>query len=59
MVKCFCRYLDEDECQKDSAICQNGLCVNEIGGYRCECAAGYVATSDRKRCQGKFCSELT
>ena len=49
-LSCF---LDVNECVENSRICQNGLCVNVIGGYRCQCAAGYRPSSDQKRCLGK------
>ncbi|KAL3872299.1 hypothetical protein ACJMK2_040233 [Sinanodonta woodiana] len=39
---------DFDECSQTPRPCQNGICVNLPGKYRCNCSIGY---------QGEFCSE--
>ena len=56
LISTIC-YLDVDECLR-RGICQNGFCVNEVGGYRCECATGYEPSSDKKRCLGEYNSIL-
>ena len=37
-------YPDTDECASNP--CENGAsCTDEVDGYSCECAAGYVGTT--------------
>ncbi|CAF1646305.1 unnamed protein product, partial [Adineta ricciae] len=34
---------DVDECAQNASLCERGssMCVNEVGGYRCDCKEGY------------------
>jgi len=41
-----------DECQTEDHGCQH-ICVNTIGGYRCECKIGYELNPDGRTCEGK------
>ena len=36
----FC--IDIDECTETPAICNNGECVNENGGFNCNCLDGWT-----------------
>jgi len=40
-----------DECQTKDHGCQH-ICVNTIGGYRCECKIGYELNPDGRTCEG-------
>ena len=42
-----------DECKSDDHGCHH-ICVNTLGGYRCECKIGYELNPDGKRCEGLF-----
>lgn len=42
---------DIDEC--NSNPCQGGECVNEAGGYRCDCDDGAVIGASGNVCYGK------
>ena len=33
---------DIDECSEDLVVCQNGLCLNYPGGYKCDCEMGFM-----------------
>ncbi|XP_043933555.1 fibrillin-1 isoform X1 [Protopterus annectens] len=44
------RPVDIDECREISGICENGLCVNMIGSFRCECRMGFVYNDRTLRC---------
>ena len=33
--------VDIDECEEDTGACSQS-CINEIGGYKCECMDGYM-----------------
>ena len=43
-----------NECSLNIHDCQQ-QCVNENGGFRCECFAGYFLNTDQRTCSGKFC----
>lgn len=45
-------YLDIDECQTTS-VCNNGICDNIEGSYRCRCDEGFEYDEDGKKCVGK------
>lgn len=41
-IKFFLLFQDINECETDSKnICGNGICVNNIGSYTCQCDDGY------------------
>ncbi|XP_066038029.1 fibrillin-2 isoform X1 [Chamaea fasciata] len=33
--------VDIDECKEITGICANGVCINQIGSFRCECPTGF------------------
>ncbi|XP_042178990.1 fibrillin-2b isoform X2 [Oncorhynchus tshawytscha] len=33
--------IDIDECREIPGICANGVCINQIGSFRCECPVGF------------------
>ncbi|XP_002931771.2 fibrillin-2 [Xenopus tropicalis] len=33
--------VDIDECKEIPGICTNGVCINQIGSFRCECPTGF------------------
>jgi len=43
---------DTDECAAGN-ICGEGHCVNFVGSFECQCAAGYTPGRDG-RCEGNF-----
>ncbi|XP_051512992.1 fibrillin-1-like isoform X2 [Myxocyprinus asiaticus] len=34
--------VDIDECREIPGMCENGVCINMIGSFRCECPMGFV-----------------
>ena len=44
---------DIDECEAGLHECQQ-LCVNTVGGFRCECNSGYELDDDGSTCSGKL-----
>uniref|UniRef100_A0A3Q3JSI8 Fibrillin 1 n=1 Tax=Monopterus albus TaxID=43700 RepID=A0A3Q3JSI8_MONAL len=34
--------LDIDECREIPGVCENGVCINMIGSFRCECPIGFI-----------------
>ena len=42
-----------DECTMNSDLCGNGQCLNQPGGYRCECEMGFKTGEDGGQCLGK------
>lgn len=44
--------LDINECALDPDICQNGICENLRGSYRCICNIGYESDTSGKNCVG-------
>ncbi|XP_051691464.2 LOW QUALITY PROTEIN: fibrillin-3 [Oryctolagus cuniculus] len=52
------RPLDVDECGEIPAICAHGVCINQIGSFRCECPVGFnynsvlLACEDVDECAG-------
>ncbi|XP_041837926.1 fibrillin-1 isoform X2 [Melanotaenia boesemani] len=36
------RVIDIDECREIPGVCENGLCINMIGSFRCECPIGFI-----------------
>lgn len=43
-----------DECTLMPQMCQNGVCMNVPGSFKCECNRGYVYDEDAHQCIGKF-----
>ena len=35
------------------SICQNGICINTIGSFKCECNQGYAYDYHTTVCNGK------
>ncbi|MEE6503116.1 hypothetical protein FKM82_004742 [Ascaphus truei] len=33
--------VDIDECREIPGVCENGVCINMVGSFRCECPMGY------------------
>ncbi|CAF3404455.1 unnamed protein product [Rotaria sp. Silwood1] len=42
---------DINECQQNSTLCGNGVCINLIGSYTCNCSTGY-------RFENKTCVDI-
>uniref|UniRef100_A0A8C3G947 Fibrillin-1 n=1 Tax=Cyclopterus lumpus TaxID=8103 RepID=A0A8C3G947_CYCLU len=36
------RVIDIDECREIPGVCENGVCINMVGSFRCECPIGFV-----------------
>ncbi|XP_036073377.1 fibrillin-1 isoform X2 [Oryzias melastigma] len=36
------RVIDIDECREIPGVCENGVCINMIGSFRCECPIGFI-----------------
>ncbi len=58
----FCSYLvplslphvlDIDECREIPGVCENGVCINMIGSFRCECPIGFIYNDKLLICEGK------
>uniref|UniRef100_A0A673VN86 Fibrillin 3 n=1 Tax=Suricata suricatta TaxID=37032 RepID=A0A673VN86_SURSU len=47
--------VDIDECGEIPAICAHGICINQIGSFRCECPAGFSYNSVLLVCEGAAC----
>lgn len=47
----FCA--DIDECREIPGICANGVCINQIGSFRCECPMGFSYNNILLICEGK------
>uniref|UniRef100_A0A8C3X9N4 Fibrillin 3 n=1 Tax=Catagonus wagneri TaxID=51154 RepID=A0A8C3X9N4_9CETA len=43
--------LDIDECGEIPAICAKGICINQIGSFRCECPSGFSYNSALLVCE--------
>lgn len=44
------RPVDINECEIEG-ICRNGVCINENGGFHCECSLGYVYNENTIACE--------
>lgn len=44
---------DIDECSEIPAICTNGVCINQIGSFRCECPIGFSYNNILLICEGE------
>ena len=45
--------IEIDECQMMPQMCQNGVCMNTIEGFHCECYPGYVYDEASHQCIDK------
>ena len=52
LINIWC-FLDINECALDPDICQNGICENLRGSYRCICNIGYESDTSGKNCVGE------
>ncbi|ELK08077.1 Fibrillin-3 [Pteropus alecto] len=43
--------VDIDECGEIPAICTSGVCINQIGSFRCECPMGFLYNSALLVCE--------
>ena len=50
--------LDIDECREIPGVCENGVCINMIGSFRCECPIGFIYNDKLLICEGKTCTPL-
>lgn len=44
--------LDIDECREIPGVCENGVCINMVGSFRCECPIGFVYNDKLLICEG-------
>uniref|UniRef100_T1IWH6 Fibrillin-2 n=1 Tax=Strigamia maritima TaxID=126957 RepID=T1IWH6_STRMM len=42
---------DVNECEEKLDVCKNGICMNTIGSFKCECYAGYNYNDLRFSCE--------
>ncbi|XP_041465044.1 fibrillin-2-like [Lytechinus variegatus] len=53
-------YEDINECKVFPGICENGICINTDGSYRCQCQPGFILDTtgricvDRDECQENY-----
>lgn len=45
-------FLDHDECS-ETGMCNNGVCTNMDGSFKCVCHQGYVLSPSGFACIGK------
>ncbi|CEF59375.1 Astacin-like metalloendopeptidase [Strongyloides ratti] len=43
---------EENECKKKNDLCEH-ICINEIGGYSCQCHPGFSLSKDKRTCLNK------
>ncbi|XP_065808853.1 fibrillin-1 [Labrus bergylta] len=58
------RVIDIDECREIPGVCENGVCINMVGSFRCECPIGFfyndklLICEDLDECQnGPMCQQ--
>lgn len=61
-VVCVCQRIflfpvDTNECLDNPGVCQNGICINTDGSFRCECPFGYNLDYTGVKCVGEMSSE--
>lgn len=49
---------DMNECLDNPGICQNGICINTDGSFRCECPFGYNLDYTGVNCVGETMEKL-
>lgn len=50
----ICSIADIDECKEIPGICANGVCINQIGSFRCECPTGFSYNDLLLVCEGNL-----
>lgn len=50
----ICSISDIDECKEIPGICANGVCINQIGSFRCECPTGFSYNDLLLVCEGNL-----
>uniref|UniRef100_A0AAY4E663 Fibrillin 2b n=1 Tax=Denticeps clupeoides TaxID=299321 RepID=A0AAY4E663_9TELE len=51
--------IDIDECREIPGICANGVCINQIGSFRCECPMGFSYNNILLICEGTVAPSRT
>lgn len=46
-----------NECLENPGVCQNGICINTDGSFRCECPLGYNLDYTGVKCVGEMASQ--
>lgn len=53
IVQLSLSHVDIDECREIPGVCENGVCINMIGSFRCECPIGFIYNDKLLICEGK------